>query len=358
MLASKRVGMTSGRLAWCTCLLVAAALVPAPAAAQSPADKAAAEALFDEGKKHLEAGELELAVKKFEASQKLDAGVGTLLYLADAYERSGRVASAWITFREAAYSARSAGQPDREQIGKARAAALEPKLFRLRINAPADPPPGLEIKRNGAVVAREAWGSGVPVDPGRYVIEASAPGKKPWTGTTDVPAGPGASALDVPALEALPIAAPVAPVPPPPAAAPVAPAAPPDATSDGSTQRIAGGIVAGVGVVSLAVGGVLVGEALSKDGEADEHCDGTVCRDAEGAALSQDARSLADISTLFVGVGAAAIVGGVILFLTAPSGKPAPASASGQPAPASGRVVTVAPAIGARSGGVMLGGRF
>ena len=106
------------------------------------------------------------------------------------------------------------------------------------------------------------------------------------------------------------------------------------------------------------MGGVLVGEALSKDGEADEHCDGTVCRDAEGAALSQDARSLADISTLFVGVGAAAIVGGVILFLTAPSGKPAPASASGQPAPASGRFVTVAPAIGARSGGVMLGGRF
>lgn len=338
------------RARWLASIGAAAALlVAAPAAwAQSPADKAAAEALFDEAKRDMEAGRHAEAARKLEASQKLDAGVGTLLYLADAYEKSGRVASAWATFREAAYSAKAIGQADREKIARARAAELEPKLYRLKLVPPASEPAGLEIRRNGAPVAKELWGSAVPVDPGSYVIEASAPGKKPWSTTYEVPAGAGAHAIDVPALEAAP--APPAPAPTPAAAAPAAPAPKADeAASDGTTQRVVGGVIAGVGVVGIAVGAIFVGDALSKDAEADEHCEGTRCRDLEGQALSEDARSAADLSTVFFGVGAAALVGGVVLYLAAPSA-PHRTSAS--------RWATVTPAVGARSGGLSLRGSF
>src|SRR5262245_33706896 len=92
------------------------------ALAQRPADRAAAGALFDEATRALAARNCTEAAKKLEASQKLDGGIGTLLYLADAYEKCGRLASAWATFREAAYTAKAANQADRERIGRARAA--------------------------------------------------------------------------------------------------------------------------------------------------------------------------------------------------------------------------------------------
>ena len=48
-----------------------------------PQQKAAAEALFDEGKQLLSQGQFENACRLFEQSQEIDRGVGTLLYLGD-----------------------------------------------------------------------------------------------------------------------------------------------------------------------------------------------------------------------------------------------------------------------------------
>jgi hypothetical protein len=311
-------------------MLIAALAAPARAHAQaSAADKAAAEALFDEGRQLMEARSYDAACAKFESSQRLAAGIGTLLYLGDCYEKSGRVASAWATFREASSKAAAAGQQDRARIASERAGALEPRLSRLRIKV-SDELPGLEVKRNGAAIGRDIWGAPVPVDPGSYQIEARATNKAPWSTRYDVPAQPGTYEVVVPAL----VDAPAGSAPAPPVTA-VPGASPPRGgdtaarpSSTGDTQRIAAIVVGGLGVVGLGIGVGFVASAVSKDSEADDHCDGTQCRDEQGETLSKDARSAGNVATVALAVGAAAVAGGVVLYLTAPRG-PAAAPASG-----------------------------
>src|SRR5215470_5736089 len=103
------------------------------AEAQTAADKAAAEGLFDQGRTAMKEGDFAKACGLLERSQHIDPGVGTLLYLAECYEKSGRTASAWATFREAADAADRAKESVRARTGRDRAARLEPFLSRLTI---------------------------------------------------------------------------------------------------------------------------------------------------------------------------------------------------------------------------------
>ncbi len=169
------------------------------------ADKAAAQTLFDEGRKLMADGKFAEACPKLAESQKLDPGVGTQFHLADCYEHVGQTASAWAAFLEAAAGAKSLGQTERERVARERAAALAPRLSKLTIVAArgADVA-GLEIKRDGSAVGRPLWGSAVPVDPGSHVVEAAAPGKKPWRTTVQVIGEQASLVVTVPALEQAP----------------------------------------------------------------------------------------------------------------------------------------------------------
>ncbi|HEY3669100.1 MAG TPA: hypothetical protein VGL19_24045, partial [Polyangiaceae bacterium] len=75
-------------------------LAPSVYAEGSAADKAVAEALFNEGVALVAAGSFEMGCSKFEGSQALDPTLGTELRLADCYERLGKTASAWALFKE------------------------------------------------------------------------------------------------------------------------------------------------------------------------------------------------------------------------------------------------------------------
>src|SRR5579859_4583015 len=88
---------------------VCLASAPLANAEQASGDVARAEALFNEGVKLMESGQLGEACPKFAASQKLVRGIGVTLYLAECYERAGKTASAWAQFRlaESLASARS-----------------------------------------------------------------------------------------------------------------------------------------------------------------------------------------------------------------------------------------------------------
>src|SRR5512140_3368779 len=80
-----------------------------PARAQG-GDTALALSLFEEARKLASDGNYEAACPKFLASYNQVQKLGTLLNLADCYEKQGKTASAWARFVEAQGLAERAGQ--------------------------------------------------------------------------------------------------------------------------------------------------------------------------------------------------------------------------------------------------------
>jgi hypothetical protein len=279
---------------------------------------AAATVLFDEGVKLMDAQRYSEACPQLERSQSLAPSGGTLLVLGECYEKVGRTASAWLALREAAARAASAGKRDVEASTLERARQLEPKLPRLLVTVPAGTrAPGLEIKRDGVVVKDAELGVAVPADPGVHEIVASAPHLKTATHKITTRAGETVD-FAVPALAPETSEARVVEGP--------GPVEPSPAPSTGSSQRIVGLIVAGVGVASLAVGGVFGLMAKSKNDEALEpkNCPEPTRCNPTGLTLTDDATSRALVSTILVAVGATGLAVGGIVFFTAPKADAAP----------------------------------
>ena len=284
-----------------------------------------AQALFDEGRRLVESGRHEEACPKFRESQAMDPGIGTLYNLAECLEVTGRTASAWAAFHEAADMARNAGQAEREAAARARAVALEPSLTRLRVDVPQEARvSGLTVRRNGADVGLAQWGVDVPTDPGVHIVVADAPGKvrRQWSvelkgdGTTQV--------LRVEPLEAAPA--------PAPKAEPIVPVRSEPSDTDLSTW---GWILGGAGVVGVGVGTAFALSARSKYDDSLAFCkdsDPNRC-DATGVSLRDDARGRGNVATVALGLGGAALVGGFLLVLASP-GHPDEAAARIETGPA------------------------
>jgi hypothetical protein len=316
----------------------------------SAQDSAAAQSLYDEARKLTSSGKWADACPKLEESQRLDPTPVTEFYLADCYDHAGRTASAWTTFLDLAAIAHRTGGPkaaDRERVAKERAAALEPKLPKLEIDVPsAVRVPGLVVKRDGELVGEGQWGAPVAVDPGKHAVEASAPGKMPWTHQEDVQPGGHVVTVQVSALED-------APAP----AVSAAPAAPATVAGDdgrategtgGSGLKTVGIVTASVGAAGLIAGGVLGLLALSKNSDANgSHCgasanfsDPNAC-DPTGLSLRHDAVNLGNLSTVAFVAGGVVFATGAGIWLLAPSAR-----------------VQAAPAVGAGSAGLLLRGHF
>ncbi len=293
----------------CICLALAA-----PATAN--ADKATAQALFDEGRALMAKGDFAQACPKLEESQKQDPGMGTLFRLAECYEGLGRTATAWATFLEVADLATTAGLPDREKVARERAEKLANKLSRLTITAPKIE--GLVVKRDGAELGTGQLGASLPVDPGKHHVEASAPGRKPFSKTVEVGKDGAKASVEIPEL-------------------------PPDApVASSSARRGVGLVVAGIGILSVGAS-VFVGlSARSTWRESDAHCEGNLC-DAQGLAFRDAGRDRGNIATILFTGGAVLGAAGLVLFLTAPRSESA----------ASGSLH-----VGVGVGSVLLGGTF
>ncbi|HEY3820990.1 MAG TPA: hypothetical protein VGL81_27690 [Polyangiaceae bacterium] len=320
-----------------------------PAAAQAPppqpqaTDKVAAEALFEDGRRLVAAGSFAEACPKFADSERLDPSAGTLLNLASCYEKLGRTATAWATYREAASAASATGRTEYLATAQRHADALAPTLSRLTLTV-AQPVEGLQVTRDGVRVERAEWGTPIPVDPGSHSLAATAPGHKSWASGVDVPKDGLQVSVSVPALEAAPPGEPPAPavVPPPlpaPLPSPPAPAVPERAQGGGSGQRILGLVVAGVGVVGLGVGAGFAVSAKSQYNTSLGNCESGNPNLCNGTGVSQrnDARSAGNVASVAVSVGAAALVGGAVIWLTAPR--------AGQP-PSSSARIGLAPTLG------------
>ncbi|WP_437736071.1 tetratricopeptide repeat protein [Sorangium sp. So ce1335] len=301
-----------------------------PAWAQpSAADKATAEALFDAALDLMRQGRNEEACPRLEQSHRIDPGIGTLLYLAECYEKTGRTASAWATFRQAMSESRAAGQTERARKAQARADRLEPGLSKLTIEvAPeAVAVEGFSVSVAGKPLDRPLFGIAIPRDPGEIAIEASAPGHETWKKTVKLGAAGTAANVKVPPLKPLEAAsiAPAADPPPTTTAAeerpaPARGAVAPAASGGGDTTRLIGLVVGGAGVVGLGVGTFFGVRAISKNSEAEGYCQGgATCEDPLGVTLTDEASGAATASNIAFGLGAAAVIGGAVLyFVVAP----------------------------------------
>jgi hypothetical protein len=257
----------------------------------SAPDRAAAQALFDEGRELMEAGRHAEACPRFEESERLEPGLGTRFHLATCYEAVGRLASAHALYLEVAAEAATRKQEARERVARQRAGEVEPKLSRLTIEVPYASSPALRVERDGALVGPAQWGLAVPVDPGKHRINAAAPGRVSWTTEVDVPGDAGVTRVNVPPLaeqrqgffEPLP--------------------------------RKIGLAALGVGVGTIALGSVFVAQAISKKNASEEAgCDDQSCPDEGSMELRRQALAAGDRATWAMGIGLVGLGAAAALF--------------------------------------------
>jgi hypothetical protein len=297
-------------------LLATLACAGTASAVPSLAEKAAAQALFEDGLQLMGAKRYAEACPKLEESERLDPALGTRFRLSECDEAIGRLASAWAGFLEVADLAHAAGQTDRETVARARAAAIEPKLSRVKVEVVQPDTPGLEVAHGSVIVGRGQWGTAVPIDPGTYSITATAPSKKPWRGSVTIAEDGSTATLLVPALDDAPTEIGPSPIPLT-VGAPLA-VTPLDA-HPGRGARIAGYTLIGAGAAGVIASGVMGLVAKGNYDSTGAHCSATLC-DPSGKTTTDGARQLAGAATAVFVVGAVAAVGGVVLVLTAPSG--------------------------------------
>jgi len=292
-------------------------------------DKVGAEALFEDGRRLVEAGKYAEARPKFADSQRLDPSPSTLLNLANCLEKLGRTASAWATYKEAGSLASAGGRSDYVETADRHANALSAKLARLIVNVP-HAVDGMVVKRDAAVLEHSEWGTPIPIDAGPHVLIATAPGHASWISTVEIAQDGLEVSVVVPALESVPDATrPLGSAFSPPIASqptPVAAAAEAAPSHLGDRQRIIGWVVGGAGVASLGVGAVFGAVAISKHNSSRDAmagaCDPDDATSCEPEVVQErnDARNAGNIANWTLGAGAAGLVAGAVLWITAPHG--------------------------------------
>lgn len=279
--------------------LLCGLLQAAVAHAESP-ESEAAERLFEAGKKLMAEGRLEEACQELERSQELDPALGTLLNLADCYQRRGEGSRAYRTFVEVRTQAIAGGHDEVERVAEERSALLFETLPKIHIHVAARLP-DLEVLQDGVAVPPTFWGRPLPLEPGSHTFEARAPRHTSHRVTLPVEDAPDRAPLPVEIPPLTPLQS-----------------SPRDESSSSLQPRqwIALG-AGGVGLTGLVVGTVFGLKSIRVGHAADEHCDGPRCRTQEGVSLRADARRAGNVSTVGFVLGIAGAAGGAALWLSA-----------------------------------------
>ena len=255
-------------------LATSALRVGRAAADGSPEDDALATTLFKEAKALLEAGNVAEACPKLAESQRLHPG-GRHAAQPRGVPRARRQDRDRLggAPRCARVIAEHDGRDDRIALADEHLRALEPKLSKLVLSvAPTVDVPDMELRVDERAVRRPAWGTGMPLDPGEHVIDAEAPGKKPWRAQVTILPDADLKTVVVPDWENDP----AAPVTPPPAAppTPVVMERPPPAPSHDHTAAL---IVGGVSLATIAMASYFGVHAIAKHRESRDACTTNPC---------------------------------------------------------------------------------
>lgn len=313
------------RLAQALLVLACFSSARGAAADGAGADQAMAQALFDEGRRLMDASDYARACPKFAESQRLDPGGGTILNLALCHEAEGKTASAWAEFNEALSQAIRDGRAEREARARESIARLAPRVSRLTVTVADGMPPDLQVTVDGAPLGAASRGVAVPLDPGPHLVVATAMGKPTWTTTVTLGPLADARAVLVPRFQS--------------------PLEAPTAATTGGGRRVAGLVLGGAGIAAIGAGAAFGVFALSRRSESNADCPGGVCSQ-RAVDLNNQAITAAWVSDFGVGLGVVGVVAGAYLLLTAKGDAPPPAVAT--------RGVHVLPQASARGGGAAL----
>jgi hypothetical protein len=321
-------------------------LAAGPARADSKDDVAFADALFHQGLTLLKQGDDADACMRFEQSKELAPAVGVSLYLADCLQRIGKPASAWREFRSA--EALAIERKDkRAALAHRRAEALAAGLDRLTVQVAPALEGSVHLSLDGKALAREEWGTAIPVDPGNHVVVARS-GEVERVFEASVDTNRTTASIQIDAL------APDKPVEksatehPAAGEVPVASAdadgAPPEnekpAAFGGGRLWLSLGL-AGLGAAGLGVGaGFGLAAKSARDESNNGPCDASDHCTPNGLSLRHDAINDALVSTVAFGVGVAALGACAVVAFVLPHGK--------------GNAVTVSPAPVAGGGGALV----
>jgi hypothetical protein len=277
-----------------------------PARAQ---DGAAAQALFEQGVRELEAGRFAQACPALAESQRLDPHPGTLFALAECEAKSGKIASAVGHYQDylGLLSRMSAEQLERhaERAATARAQveALKSQVPTLSLVLPAAAPADLIVERDGMRLQGPALGAPLPIDPGEHVIVTRLASGAEMRVILSVAIGE-AKTLELTLPEAPPAAAPAAP----PAGRELEPRRKVD------PLRTWAWAIGGVGLAGVAAGSVTGIIVLQKKATVTDHCVGNVCDDV-GKEAGDTGKTLAAVSTVSFGIGLTAVATSIALLI-------------------------------------------
>jgi hypothetical protein len=270
-------------------LLAAVALAPAVASAQSSAaDRAVARTLTLEGYDALDNKDWATAADRFTRADTLYHVPSVALGLARAQVGLGRLVDAQDTYRRMVQEGAPPGSPPAfvQAVEDARKdlAALIPRVPSVVITVTGSREATVTI--DDVPVPSAAFGVKRPVDPGKHVIRATAPGF--LASTVRVTIGEGKSEAVAIELRSATVAPEIAPPVAPPVgikpALPIGPQAGPNAAPRTEkpperapapawpAQKIAGVAVAGASAIGFVVGGVLAGKASSQHDDLAKSC--------------------------------------------------------------------------------------
>lgn len=300
-------------------------------------DPALATELFNQGRDSFKSGDYATACPKFSESQRLDPKVGTLLNLASCLEKVDDLAGALHALQQAVNLCEST-KDRRLKLARKELQRIEPRVPRLTLELASGAPEGILIKHNTVELTAAILNSPLPVNPGKHVIEVTAPGHEPRTFDIELQESEQktlAIALGPEIVEPEPVLTPNEPQP-------LRDEGPRDVetSSGGSTL---GWVLGGIGVAGLAVATVTGVMILGKNSTASSHCENNLC-DAEGMDAAQGGKDLIPINTVAWAVGVVGVGSGAVLLLTSGPSSPSGESAH-RPSPP-------------RGVGIQLGGTF
>jgi hypothetical protein len=273
------------------------------------AELTAARELFGEGVKLEEAHEWAAALERFRAVAAVKKTAAVHFHLGLCLENTGKLVEALDNFQRASDGAALDATPDGALIGtksKKHLAELGQRIPRLVLRA--DPPlEELHVSIDGVEVEVSVAAKGIPLDPGKHVVAATAPGHLPYETKIEL-------FEKAPPREIL-LALAVDPEAKKPRVLTMTPLASTE-TGRGAWPWVFGA----VSLASFATAGVMYGLRASAISELEGACNGghTDCPPSKRSVYDRG-KTYTTVGNIMLGVGAVTFTTSVLLFVLTPT---------------------------------------